>query len=162
MGLSLSLWDSRMFSKRVLVFMFHLFVAANSLHSLQQPSLSSCHDDESFALLQFKKSFVIDESASVGEDAYPKILSWKPAAAKECCSWDGVECDLKTGYVVGLDLSSSYLSGTINTNSTLFHLAHLQRLNLADNDFNQSQIPITIRNLPMLHYLNLSGSFFSG
>ncbi|KAL6218831.1 hypothetical protein ACLB2K_012039 [Fragaria x ananassa] len=161
MGLSLSLWDGRMLSAPVILFVFHFFVFANSLNSLQQPS-SFCHDDESLALLQFKQSFVIDEFASVGEGAYPRVLSWKPAAAKECCSWDGVECDEKTGHIISLDLSSSYLSGSIDSNSTLFHLVHLQRLNLADNDFNQSQIPITIRNLPVLHYLNLSGSFFSG
>ncbi|XP_050363799.1 receptor-like protein 7 [Argentina anserina] len=161
MELTLSLWHSRMLLKRVLLSMFPFFVVANSLNSVQQPS-PSCHDDESFALLQFKRSFVIDEFASIGDDAYAKVLSWKPAAAKGCCSWDGVECDKRTGYVIGLDLSSSYLSGSINSNSTLFHLVHLQRLNLADNDFNQSQIPTTIRNLPMLHYLNLSGSFFSG
>ncbi|KAL6209772.1 hypothetical protein ACLB2K_020711 [Fragaria x ananassa] len=127
----------------------------------KRPS-SFCHDDESSALLQFKQSFVIDEFASVGEGAYPRVLSWKPTAAKECCSWEGVECDEKTGHVISLDLSSSYLSGSLDSNSTLFHLVHLQRLNLADNDFNQSQIPTTIRNLPMLHYLDLSGSFFSG
>ncbi|XP_062018616.1 receptor-like protein 7 [Rosa rugosa] len=161
MGLSLSLWTSLMLSKRVILFMFHILVIANSLHSLQQPS-SSCHDDESFALLQFKQSFVINESASVGEGAYPKVLSWKPAAAKGCCSWDGVECDEKTGHVIGLDLSSSCLSGSISSNNTLFHLVYLQSLNLADNDFNQSKIPTTIRNFPMLRYLNLSGSFFSG
>ncbi|KAM5549319.1 receptor-like protein 7 [Rosa sericea] len=161
MGLLLSLWNSRMLSKRVILFMFHILVIANSLHSLQQPS-SSCHDEESFALLQFKQSFVINESASVGEGAYPKVLSWKPAAAKGCCSWDGVECDEKTGHVIGLDLSSSRLSSSISSNNTLFRLVHLQRLNLADNNFNQSQIPTTIRNFPMLRYLNLSGSFFSG
>ncbi|XP_062025139.1 receptor-like protein 6 [Rosa rugosa] len=161
MGLSLSLWNSRMLSKRVVLFMFHFLVIANSLHSLQQPS-SSCHDEESVALLQFKQSFVIDEFASVDEGAYPKVLSWKSAAAKGCCSWDGVECDEKTGHVIGLDLSSSCLSGSISSNNTLFRLVHLQRLNLADNNFNQSQIPTTIRNFRMLSYLNLSASSFSG
>ncbi|PRQ23104.1 putative leucine-rich repeat-containing, plant-type, leucine-rich repeat domain, L [Rosa chinensis] len=161
MGLSMSSSNCANISKQLLLFMFHFLVMANSLHSLQQPS-SSCHDEESFALLQFKKSFVIDEFASVDEGAYPKVLSWKPAAAKGCCSWDGVKCDQRTDHVIGLDLSSSFLSGSINSNSTLFHLVYLQSLNLADNDFNQSQIPTTIRNFPMLRYLNLSSSFFSG
>lgn len=161
MGISLSLTNSCMLSKRVVLFMFHILVIANSLHSLQQPS-SSCHDEESSALIEFKQSFVIDELASVDEGAYPKVLSWIPAASKGCCSWDGVECDQRTGHVIGVDLSSSCLSGFINSSNALFRLVHLQRLNLADNDFNQSQIPTTIRNFPMLTYLNLSGSFFSG
>uniref|UniRef100_A0A6N2MKB9 Uncharacterized protein n=1 Tax=Salix viminalis TaxID=40686 RepID=A0A6N2MKB9_SALVM len=36
-----------------------------------------CHDEESHALLQFKKSLVINESASSDPSAYPKVASWK-------------------------------------------------------------------------------------
>ncbi|KAM5554651.1 receptor-like protein 7 [Rosa sericea] len=71
-------------------------------------------------------------------------------------------CEGNTGHVIGLDLSSSCLYGSINSNSTLFRLVHLQSLNLVDNNFNYSQIPTTIRNLPKLRYLNLSASVFSG
>ncbi|KAJ6750418.1 hypothetical protein OIU85_000997 [Salix viminalis] len=74
----------------------------------------------------------------------------------------GVECDRDSGHVIGLDLSSSFLYGSIDSNSTLFHLVHLRRLNLSDNDFNNSEIPSEIRNLPRLFDLNLSFSAFSG
>ncbi|XP_059663768.1 receptor-like protein 7 [Cornus florida] len=63
---------------------------------------------------------------------------------------------------IGLDLSSSFLSGFINSSSTLFRLVHLQTLNLADNYFNESQIPSAIGLLSRLTYLNLSFSIFAG
>lgn len=126
---------------------------------------SYCHEEEGSALLQFKQSFTIDQSASGLEGAYPKVMSWKPAQGENntsCCTWDGVECDKKTGHVIGLDLRSSCLYGTISSNSSLFRLVHLQRLDLADNHFNYSQIPTSIRNFPRLTYLDLSASVFSG
>ncbi|KAF3440100.1 hypothetical protein FNV43_RR18378 [Rhamnella rubrinervis] len=127
---------------------------------LQQPW---CHDDERSALLQFKESFVIDKSASAYEGAYPKFLSWKPEGeSSNCCSWDGIQCDEKTSYVIGLDLSSSCLFGSINSTSSLFSLLHLRTLNLADNNFKYSPIPTEIGKLSMLRYLNLSSSAFFG
>ncbi|KAJ6750416.1 hypothetical protein OIU85_000995 [Salix viminalis] len=122
-----------------------------------------CHDEESHALMQFKQSLVINESASSDPSAYPKVASWKvDGESRDCCSWDGVECDRDSGHVIGLDLSSSFLYGSIDSNSTLFHLVQLRRLNLADNDFNNSEIPSEIRNLSSLFDLNLSMSVFSG
>ncbi|KAL7249979.1 hypothetical protein ACSBR1_012064 [Camellia fascicularis] len=123
-----------------------------------------CHEDESSSLLQFKHSFFINNSASGDPSAYPKVESWKKLQGKssDCCSWDGVECDHDTGHVIGLDLSSSFLYGSINSNSSLFNLVHLQRLNLADNDFNFSQIPSRIGNLSRLTSLDLSYSVFFG
>jgi hypothetical protein len=123
-----------------------------------------CHDDESSALLQFKEGFVIDKSAS---PYYPltcqKVASWALEGDKsDCCSWDGVECDEDTGHVIGLDLSSSCLYGSINSSSSLFRLVHLKRLNLAYNHFNFSPIPPQVRNLSKLTYLNLTASMFSG
>ncbi|KAJ6750420.1 hypothetical protein OIU85_000999 [Salix viminalis] len=122
-----------------------------------------CHDEESHALLQFKQSLAINESASSDPSAYPKVASWKvDGESRDCCSWDGVECDRDSGHVIGLDLSSSCLFGSIDSNSSLFHLVHLRRLNLADNDFNNSEIPSEIRNLSRLLDLDLSFSSFSG
>ncbi|KAM5554361.1 receptor-like protein 6 [Rosa sericea] len=138
------------------IVLFHL-VVANSLQSYNTPT---CRDDEIYALLQFKQSFVIRKFASDYEGAYPKISSWK--SNNSCCTWNGIECDEKTGHVIGLDLSSSCLYGSFSSNNTLFSLVHLQRLNLADNHFNFSQIPTSIRNFPRLRYLNLSYSVFSG
>ncbi|XP_021834171.1 receptor-like protein 12 [Prunus avium] len=157
MGIHLSI---RMLSKLLVLLLFHL-VVANFVDSLQQ---LSCHAEESSALLQFKESFMIDKSASSNDGAYPKVSSWKPVGGgnSSCCSWDGVECDEMTGHVIGLNLSSSYLYGSLDSNSSLFSLVHLQRLSLSDNNFNYSQIPSSIRNFPGLTHLDLSWSFFSG
>ncbi|CAL2240985.1 unnamed protein product [Prunus armeniaca] len=140
--------------------LFHLVAAASAFSSLKP---YSCHDEERAALLQFKQGFIIDESAS-GHGAYPKVSSWNPTegGTSNCCAWSGVQCDKKTGHVISLDLSSSCLYGSINSSSSLFRLVHLQRLNLADNNFNYSQIPTTIGNFAQLTYLNLSASVFFG
>jgi Leucine-rich repeat (LRR) protein len=122
---------------------------------------SLCHDDESFALLKFKESFTINKSASGDPSAYPKVSLWKPESG-DCCRWRGVECNEDTGHVINLDLSSSCLYGSFNSNSSLFQLVHLQSLNLADNHFNFSRIPTGFRQLSRLTDLDLSASAFSG
>ncbi|KAL5546868.1 hypothetical protein UlMin_006555 [Ulmus minor] len=140
------------------IFLFNN-VVTHSLSAFLQPS---CHDGERAALLQFKQSFIIDKDASF-DGAYPKVLGWKAEGNNSnCCSWDGIECDAKKGHVIGLDLSSSCLSGSISSNSSLFLLSHLKKLNLADNDFNHSPIPSAIGNFLRMTYLNLSYSVFQG
>ncbi|OAY33054.2 hypothetical protein MANES_13G063066v8 [Manihot esculenta] len=123
-------------------------------------SIQRCHDDESLALLQFKNSFNISSSCS-----YSKLESWKlnqGVRSGESCSWDGVECDEKTNHVVSLDLSESCIYGSINSNSTLFRLVHLQTLNLGSNNFIHPQISSEIGQLSRLTHLDLSFSGFSG
>ncbi|XP_075656884.1 receptor-like protein 7 isoform X1 [Castanea sativa] len=143
-----------------LLFFLSIFHYLNSFSSLSTQPV--CKDFESSALLQFKQSFKINVSASSDPSAYPKISSWNSGERNDCCSWDGVLCDRGTGYVIGLDLSSSQLYGSFNSSSSLLRLVHLQKLNLADNSFNYSQIPPSIRYLSNLTYLNLSMSAFSG
>ncbi|XP_052193890.1 receptor-like protein 6 [Diospyros lotus] len=140
---------------------FQLITATPNNFSFVQPL---CHAEESSALLQFKQTFSLNKSASFDPLAYWKLQSWKfqGGGANDCCSWDGVECDQSTGHVVGLDLSSSFLFGSINSSSSLFSLVHLRKLNLADNHFNYSQIPSKISHLLLLTTLNLSLSAFSG
>ncbi|ONI18147.1 hypothetical protein PRUPE_3G199500 [Prunus persica] len=121
--------------------------------------------DECSALLQFKQSFSIEESASGERLSCAKIASWTQHGGERsnCCSWDGVECDEDSGHVIGLDLRSSCLHGSIISSSSLFDLVHLQRLDLSDNDFNYSGIPSRLgHDLTSLTYLNLSSSVFSG
>jgi Leucine-rich repeat (LRR) protein len=151
MGLPLSLF----------IFMPFLFVLSR-LHLVLTHSSSfmqpPCHHDDSSALLQFKESLVIDNSPYCEK----KVASWTVEGNKsDCCSWDGVECDEHTGHVIGLNLSNSCLYGSINSNSSLFRLVHLQSLSLADNNFNGS-IPSQVRDLSRLIDLNLSWSHFSG
>ena len=119
---------------------------------------SSSHSHgQSLALLQFKESFSIDNG---GTASYPKTEHWKEGS--DCCSWDGVSCDLVTGHVIELDLSCSWLSGTIHSNSALFRFPHLQRLNLAFNYFYGSSVLDGFGRFSSLTHLNLSESGFSG
>ncbi|GMP35796.1 hypothetical protein CsSME_00008116 [Camellia sinensis var. sinensis] len=145
--------------------LFHLFLflcvfQITCLHA------QLCTQEQSFALLQFKQQFSFYKSASgncdyYGIHSYPKMESWKEGS--DCCSWDGVECDNNTNQVIGLDLSCSWLNGTIHPNTTIFNcFPHLQRLNLAFNDFGMSRISSEFSRFGRLTHLNLSGSSFSG
>ncbi|KAK6269521.1 hypothetical protein POUND7_006626 [Theobroma cacao] len=125
-----------------------------------------CSPEGAAALIQFKTSFSIIKHSSwycdeiAGTISYPKTNSWKEGS--DCCSWDGVTCDSMKGQVIGLDLSCSQLYGRIPSNSSLFHLPHLQKLNLAFNDFNSSKMSSKFGGLASLMYLNLSDSNFAG
>ncbi|QHO08492.1 Receptor-like protein [Arachis hypogaea] len=129
------------------LFLFSLLFSSSTIVKAHQ-----CHGTESNALLQFKESFVITKSASYNQVSYPKTVSWMPSI--DCCSWDGIECHELTGHVIGINLSSSQLYGSIDANSSLFSLVHLQSLDLSDNNFNHSQIPTMIGNFSQLRYLN--------
>ncbi|KAK9226192.1 hypothetical protein WN943_011239 [Citrus x changshan-huyou] len=116
-----------------------------------------CHDQDRSALLKFIESLTINRYAS------RNVASWnQDEQNSDCCSWDGIKCDEDTGHVISLNLSSSWLYGSINSSSSLFQLVHLEWLAVADNHFNFSVIPSEIVNLSRLTRLSLSGSFFAG
>ncbi|KAM4077565.1 hypothetical protein ACJW30_12G147700 [Castanea mollissima] len=138
-----------------LLLTFQLSYSLSSTHPL-------CHAAERSALLQFKESFIINNSTCRFVRHYlPPVASWT-LENSSCCSWDGVYCDKKSGHVIGLELINSCLYGSINSSSSLFQLVHLQLLDLSYNNFNFSQIPSSIGNLSKLQDLRLSNSFFSG
>ena len=155
---------------KLLLICFLFFLSCS--HLLLSSSFSFCNSTkicphgQALALLQFKQSFSIDNSSSWkcdvlgGTTSYPKTEYWKEGS--DCCSWDGVSCDLVIGHVIELDLSCSWLSGTIHSNSTLFRFPHLQRLNLAFNDFSGSSVSAGFGQFSILTHLNLSHSIFSG
>ncbi|XP_035545131.1 receptor-like protein 7 [Juglans regia] len=87
-----------------------------------------------------------------------KLVHWNDSA--NCCSWEGVTCN--EGRVIGLDLSNESISGVLDNSSSLFNLHHLQKLNLAYNEFDSSQIPSQFTKLSNLTYLNLSTAGFAG
>nr|TKS06001.1 hypothetical protein D5086_0000127470 [Populus alba] len=134
-----------------ILFLFHFHSTISSSHF--------CAPHQSLSLLQFKESFSINSSASV-RCQHPKTESWKEGT--DCCLWDGVTCDMKTGQVTGLDLACSMLYGTLHSNSTLFSLHHLQKLDLSDNDFNSSHISSRFGQFSNMILLNLNFSVFTG
>ncbi|KAL7224252.1 hypothetical protein ACSBR1_025669 [Camellia fascicularis] len=144
--------------------LFHLFLFLCSFQITCLHAHQLCTQEQSSALLQFKQQFSFNKSASYdfcdyfGIHSYPKMESWKEGS--DCCSWDGVECDNNTSQVIGLDLSCSWLNGTIHPNSTIFYyFPHLQSLNLAFNDFGMSPISSEFSRFTRLTHLNLSASF---
>jgi len=77
-------------------------------------------------------------------------------------SWDGVICDEMTGNVIELNLTCDQLVGKIDSNSSLFELSHLQRLDLSMNNFSNSHISPKFGRFSSLMHLDLSFSYFSG
>ncbi|KAF8025336.1 hypothetical protein BT93_F2240 [Corymbia citriodora subsp. variegata] len=135
------------------------------LHSSLRFALSLCPPDQRDALLHFKNSFVLDREASLyscdWDDyviSYPKMKSWNMSVG--CCSWDGVTCGGLTGNVIGLNLTCSWLQGTLHSNSSLLLLRYLQSLNFYGNDFAGSHILSNLSAFRKLTHLNLSNSHF--
>ncbi|CAD5314895.1 unnamed protein product [Arabidopsis thaliana] len=121
----------------------------NKQQSTRTSTQHLCHSDQKDALLDFKNEFGMVDSKS-----------W--VNKSDCCSWDGITCDAKSGNVIGLDLSSIFLYGQLKSNSSLFKLRHLRDLNLANNNFNNSPIPAEFDKLTGLERLDLSQSSLSG
>ncbi|XP_021289817.1 receptor-like protein 12 [Herrania umbratica] len=109
-----------------------------------------CQSDQQELLLGLKND--LNSTLSV------KLVRWNQST--DCCSWDGVSCDVG-GRVIELNLSNQSISGVIDNSSSLFSLQYLQSLNLAFNRFN-STIPSTFDELANLSYLNLSNAGFKG
>ena len=136
-------------------------------------SHSLCHPHDNLALLHFKASLTInityndnyyDDYSYPHHDychqVYRNIETWENGT--DCCSWSGVTCHPISGHVIALDLPCAGLQGEITANSTLFSLSHMQSLNLAFNNFSNSQIPSAIGELVSLTHLDLTFSKFEG
>ncbi|TYG82106.1 hypothetical protein ES288_D01G060600v1 [Gossypium darwinii] len=150
-----------------LTYLEHVDLSWNSLSvdcslSLSSSSLNPtppCLPEDTSALLQFKNTMSIDDSAFYSY-CYPKTNSWNEST--NCCSWEGVTCDKATGQVISLDLSCSKLVGFLSPNTTLFRLRGLKQLDLSSNNFSASSIPSGFNQLVSLTHLDLSDSLLSG
>ncbi|XP_075644832.1 receptor-like protein 6 isoform X1 [Castanea sativa] len=141
-----------------LIFFLFLSLPNSSFSSFSfNSSTPLCLSDQSSPLLHFRNSFFVGVSRCVD---YPPKNSWKMGT--DCCGWDGVTCDSMTGHVIAIDLSCSRLHGPIHPNTTLFSLRHLQRLNLAYNDFNYSAISSKFGGFANMTHLNLTDSSVAG
>ncbi|KFK37940.1 hypothetical protein AALP_AA3G050000 [Arabis alpina] len=142
---------------------FFFFLVSSFLKTFVSPTQHLCHPDQRDALLEFKIEFGIQKLDPVwfsDISSYPKTESW--VNKSDCCSWDGITCDAKSGQVIGLDLTASCLYGQLESNSSLYRLHHLRDLNLAYNNFNASPIPAEFDKLKGLERLNLSQTSLSG
>ncbi|PHT87568.1 hypothetical protein T459_09674 [Capsicum annuum] len=114
--------------------------------------------NQALALLQFKHMFTINPNAS-GYCYEDTSFSWNKST--DCCSWNGVRCDETIGQLIELDLYCSGLQGTFHSNSRLFQLSSLKRLDLSYNNFYGSLISPKFGELSSLTHLDLSGSSFT-
>ncbi|XP_060172146.1 receptor-like protein EIX1 [Lycium barbarum] len=122
-----------------------------------------CMEKERDALLEFKKGL---------NDNFGQLSTWGDEEdKKECCKWNGIECDRRTGHVTVLDLHNEFtcsssacfaprLTGKLSP--SLLELEYLNYMDLSVNGFENSEIPRFIGSLKRLEYLNLSSCFFSG
>ncbi|CAK9151872.1 unnamed protein product [Ilex paraguariensis] len=90
-----------------------------------------CLSHQRSALVQLRQDVLkhYDPSVRFDDNSSMKVQQWK--LERDCCSWEGVTCDV-AGYVTGLNLNYSMISGHI---SAIFDLHHLQYLSLASNNF---------------------------
>ncbi|CAF1957696.1 unnamed protein product, partial [Brassica napus] len=107
-----------------------------------------CRPDQRDALLEFKNEFEIGKPSPFCTIAHPKTLSW--VNNSDCCYWDGITCDSKSGEVIKLDLSCSSVRGR-----------HLAFLDVESNNLSGS-FPLELLNLTKLSILFLSNNRFSG
>ncbi|OAY67608.1 putative LRR receptor-like serine/threonine-protein kinase, partial [Ananas comosus] len=75
------------------------------------------------------------------------------------CNWSGISCDGATKRVVGVDLSSSNISGPVFGNFSL--LTALARLDLSANTIDGT-LPADLNSCRGLRYLNISHNLISG
>ncbi|KAL4625802.1 hypothetical protein ACB092_05G050700 [Castanea dentata] len=123
---------------------FFFFFKAESISSV------SCNEKDNQALLTLKRALT---------DHGHVLSSWSDH--KDCCIWDGVFCDNKTGRVTELHLNYPMrLGGEIS--GSLLQLEHLNYLDLSYNDFNCTPIPSFLGSMYSLTHLDLSGANFCG
>ncbi|KAL4597673.1 hypothetical protein ACB092_11G005500 [Castanea dentata] len=151
--------------ERVLLLLICFLLLSQPINCSSSLSFNSstplCRSHQSSALLHFRNSFSVgDSNVFCDYYSYPPKNSWKMGT--DCCGWDGVTCDSMTGHVIAVDLSCSRLQGPIHPNTTLFSLRHLQSLNLAFNNFEDSTISSKFGGFANMTHLNLTYCFFAG
>ncbi|AAF01514.1 putative disease resistance protein [Arabidopsis thaliana] len=131
------------------------------------PTRHLCLPEQRDALLELKNEFEIGKPSSNDYcyrnnsrvSPHPTTESWRNNS--DCCNWEGITCDTKSGEVIELDLSCSWLYGSFHSNSSLFRLQNLRVLDLTQNDLD-GEIPSSIGNLSHLTSLHLSYNQFLG
>ncbi|KAK9986144.1 hypothetical protein SO802_031095 [Lithocarpus litseifolius] len=111
-----------------------------------------CLHDQRDLLIGLKTSLIFNNTSS------KKLVHWNESP--NCCLWEGVTCS-EEGRVIGLNLFNESISGGLD-NSSLFSVLDLENLNLAYNNFSDSEIPQEFGNLTNLSCLNLSHAGFAG
>ena len=99
-----------------------IFYLSFSIFVFASPGKYLCRPDQRHALWEFKREFYVQRLNFHWWKSDPKTEKWRKNT--DCCFWDGVSCELKTGMVIELDLKESFLNGPLTTNSSLFRLQY--------------------------------------
>ncbi|KAK1364354.1 hypothetical protein POM88_039915 [Heracleum sosnowskyi] len=119
----------------------------SSFSSESTTNMTRCTEEERNALLEFKQGLGVADTRDI-------LFSWKKEE-EDCCNWEGVGCDNRTGHVTHLLLSSLLTSYSP-------YIANLAwYLDLSYNFFD-FPIPKFFGSLNRLRYLDLSHSGFTG
>ncbi|KAB2601754.1 LRR receptor-like serine/threonine-protein kinase [Pyrus ussuriensis x Pyrus communis] len=145
---------------------FHLNILPFLVLALSYLSVTakSCIEEERGALLSFKQHLT---------DPSGRLSSW---VGHDCCQWEGISCDNRTGHATKIDLRNTYpgrlggdeewdesayegswLAGKVA--SSLLILKHLSYLDLSYNNFQGIHIVCQLRTL---RYLNFSSASSGG
>ncbi|KAK7829566.1 receptor-like protein eix1 [Quercus suber] len=131
------------------LFILWFFAATFTSSFFKANSNATCNEKDKQALLSLKRGLT---------DPLSRLSSWSDH--EDCCRWDRVRCDNKTGRVTELDLSYTRSSGEIS--SSLLELEFLNYLDLRWNDFNCTTIPSFLGSMGSLRHLGLNSANFSG
>ncbi|MQM11952.1 hypothetical protein Taro_044864 [Colocasia esculenta] len=103
---------------------------------------------------------------------FSPFSSWEKINGEDCCLWEGVGCDDRSGHVIKLDLRRPLSSddddyyyeprGYSKVSPSLLNLTSLRYLDLSYNDFGGAPMPSFVGSLVNLEYLNLSQALFFG
>ncbi|XP_026444304.1 probable LRR receptor-like serine/threonine-protein kinase At4g36180 [Papaver somniferum] len=133
-----------------------------------------CHEQERRALLDFKFSL---------EDPANRLSSWlDDNKYRNCCDWHGVGCSSDSSHVISINLRNTVLETFYNEypideyhndmppqpntalrgkfSSSFVNISHLEYVDLAFNNFEQSEILFLFSALTKLVHLDLSHSNF--
>ncbi|XP_039173752.1 receptor-like protein EIX2 [Eucalyptus grandis] len=146
------------------IFVIQVIEFSHSNASTNVSTNVSCIGVEREALLKFKHGLT---------DPSRRLSSW---IGEECCKWEGVECNKKTGHVLKLDLHNPCIeeidiNGFVpsdkcklggNIVPSLTELKYLKYLDLSVNNFSTQKIPMFFASLQKLEYLNLSDASLNG
>ncbi|KAK9077330.1 hypothetical protein SSX86_005667 [Deinandra increscens subsp. villosa] len=149
------------------LFLFIINFCFSSSSSTNSNSIHRCPDEQRDALLLFKRnisstnesnyhhlyvysgflysSYVDNYCGDLNGYGPIRIMDWN--TSRDCCDWDGINCNNSTGDVIGLDLKCGMLQGLSDLDIVLSSLPSLEAI-----DLSYSGLSVVIRNNG--HYAN--------